>query len=68
MAFAVIPFGPEVDDLRRHATPLQLTDLPVAVLYVLAVAAVGIYGIVLGRLVVRLDLPAARRAALHAPR
>ena len=28
-------------------TPLQLTDLPVGVLYILAVASVGIYGIVL---------------------
>src|SRR5919199_4344914 len=48
IAFAVIPFGPTVripfTDIR---TPLQLTDLNVAVLYVLAVAAVGVYGIVL---------------------
>jgi NADH-quinone oxidoreductase subunit H len=49
MAFAVIPFGPEVTipftDTKTH---LQLTDLPVSVLYVLAVASIGIYGIVLG--------------------
>jgi len=46
MAFAVIPFGPQVSifGVRTH---LQLTDLPVAVLYILAVASVGIYGIVL---------------------
>ena len=31
----------------RQVTPLQLTDLPVAVLYILAVASIGIYGIVL---------------------
>ena len=30
-----------------HHTPLQLTDLPVAVLYVLAVTSIGVYGIVL---------------------
>jgi NADH-quinone oxidoreductase subunit H len=30
-----------------HDTPLQLTDLPVAVLYVLAVTSIGVYGIVL---------------------
>ena len=30
-----------------HRTPLQLTDLPVAVLYVLAVTSIGVYGIVL---------------------
>ncbi len=48
MAVAVIPFGPVVtvpfSDVR---TPLQLTDLPVGVLYILAIASVGIYGIVL---------------------
>ncbi len=46
MAFAVIPFGPRVW-IAGHETNLQLTDLPVAVLYILAVASVGIYGIVL---------------------
>jgi NADH-quinone oxidoreductase subunit H len=46
MAFAVIPFGPRVS-IAGHQTNLQLTDLPVAVLYILAVASVGIYGIVL---------------------
>lgn len=46
MAFAVIPFGPEVS-VFGHRTPLQLIDLPVAVLYILAVTAVGVYGIVL---------------------
>jgi NADH-quinone oxidoreductase subunit H len=46
MAFAVIPFGPGVSIFGHH-TALQLTDLPVAVLYVLAIASCGIYGIVL---------------------
>ena len=46
LAFAVMPFGPEVS-IAGHETHLQLTDLPVAVLYILAVASVGIYGIVL---------------------
>ncbi len=46
MAFAVIPMGPAVS-MFGHRTPLQLTDLPVAVLYILAVASVGVYGIVL---------------------
>ncbi len=45
-AFAVIPFGPEVS-VFGHRTPLQVTDLPVAVLLVLALSAVGVYGIVL---------------------
>ena len=47
LAFAVIPFGPEVS-IFGVVTPLQLTDFPVSVLYVLAVASIGIYGIVLG--------------------
>ena len=48
MAIAVIPFGPTVRvPFTDIYTPLQLTDLPVGVLYILAVASVGIYGIVL---------------------
>jgi NADH-quinone oxidoreductase subunit H len=46
MAFAVIPMGPAVS-VFSHRTPLQLTDLAVAVLYVLAVTSIGVYGIVL---------------------
>lgn len=46
MAFAVIPFGPTVS-MFGYQTPLQLTDFPVSVLYILAIASVGIYGIVL---------------------
>ncbi|MFF2074698.1 NADH-quinone oxidoreductase subunit NuoH [Kitasatospora sp. NPDC058162] len=49
MAFAVIPFGPPGNEVSIFGTrtPLQLTDFPVALLYVLATASVGIYGIVL---------------------
>jgi NADH-quinone oxidoreductase subunit H len=46
MAFAVIPMGGMVS-VFGHQTPLQLTDMPVAVLYVLAVTSIGVYGIVL---------------------
>ncbi|MGA9147524.1 MAG: NADH-quinone oxidoreductase subunit NuoH, partial [Candidatus Nanopelagicales bacterium] len=46
LAWAVIPFGPEVS-IFGHTTPLQLTDFPVAVLYILAIASIGIYGVVL---------------------
>ncbi|MFY9491377.1 MAG: NADH-quinone oxidoreductase subunit NuoH, partial [Mycobacterium sp.] len=46
LAFAVIPLGPVVS-VFDHQTPLQLTDLPVAVLYVLAITSIGVYGIVL---------------------
>jgi len=47
VTFAVIPFGPVVNFFGVE-TPLQLTDMPVAVLFVMAIASVGIYGIVLG--------------------
>ncbi len=47
VTFSVIPFGPEVSFFGVR-TPLQLTDMPVAVLFVMAVASIGIYGIVLG--------------------
>jgi NADH-quinone oxidoreductase subunit H len=46
LTFAIIPVGPVVSMFGHH-TPLQLTDLPVAVLFYLAMASVGVYGIVL---------------------
>ena len=46
VSFAIIPMGAMVS-MFGHRTPLQLTDTPVAVLLVLAVAGVGVYGIVL---------------------
>ena len=46
MSFAVIPITGEVS-LFGQKTAMQLTDLPVGVLYVLAIASVGVYGIVL---------------------
>ena len=46
LGFAVIPMGPVVS-IFGHRTPLQLTDLPVGVLYVLAITSIGVYGIVL---------------------
>ena len=49
ITFSVIPFGPVVDvPFTDLTTPLQLTDMPVAVLFVMAIASIGIYGIVLG--------------------
>ncbi|MFI5693911.1 NADH-quinone oxidoreductase subunit NuoH [Kribbella sp. NPDC051586] len=47
--WSVMPFGPTVrlpwSDIH---TQLQLTDMPVSVVFVLAMASIGIYGIVLG--------------------
>jgi NADH-quinone oxidoreductase subunit H len=46
LAFSVIPIGPEVS-IGGHHTVLQLTDSPIAVLFILAAASSAIYGIVL---------------------
>ncbi|WP_214409923.1 NADH-quinone oxidoreductase subunit NuoH [Sphaerisporangium fuscum] len=46
LSYSIIPFGPMVS-IFGVRTPLQLTDLPVAVLVVLAMASIGVYGIVL---------------------
>ena len=46
MAFAVIPLTGEVNFFGQR-TVMQLTDISVGVLYVLAIASVGVYGIVL---------------------
>ncbi|MEJ2888360.1 NADH-quinone oxidoreductase subunit NuoH [Actinomycetospora aeridis] len=46
VAWSVIPLGPEVS-IFGEQTALQLTDLPVGVLVVLACSSIGVYGIVL---------------------
>ena len=46
MSFAVIPITGPVNLFGRQ-TAMQLTDLPIGVLYVLAIASVGVYGIIL---------------------
>lgn len=46
LAFAVIPMTGIVN-LFGHKTAMQLTDIPVSVLYILAAASFGVYGIVL---------------------
>ncbi|MDX6200668.1 MAG: NADH-quinone oxidoreductase subunit [Frankiales bacterium] len=46
MAFAVIPVGGRVS-IFGHVTALQITDLPVAVLWILACSSFGVYGLVL---------------------
>ena len=47
IAFAVIPFGPEVN-LFGRPVPLYITDLNVGLLYIVSVASIGVYGIILG--------------------
>ena len=46
LSIAVIPFGPAVDVAGYH-TWMQLTDLNIGVLFVLAVSSMGVYGIAL---------------------
>ena len=46
LAFSVIPFGPRVS-VAGHHTALQLTDLPVGVLFILCCSSLGVFGIVL---------------------
>jgi NADH-quinone oxidoreductase subunit H len=45
-ALSVIPFGPEVSIFGHH-TALQVTDIPVAVLLILATSSIAVYGVVL---------------------
>jgi NADH-quinone oxidoreductase subunit H len=43
---AVVPFGPDIE-VGGYLVPQQITDLNVGMLYVLAMAGLGVYGIVL---------------------
>ena len=46
IVYAVIPFGPEVSLFGRKVS-LYITDINVGLLYIVAVASVGVYGIIL---------------------
>ena len=46
LAFAVIPFGPGFRAFG-HQVPFQITDLSVGVLWILAMASLAVYGVVL---------------------
>ena len=43
---AVIPFGPDLE-IGGYLIPMQITDLNIGILYILAMAGLGVYGIVL---------------------
>ena len=47
ITFAVIPFGPSVNLFGREV-PLYITDVNVGLLYIVSVASIGVYGIILG--------------------
>jgi NADH-quinone oxidoreductase subunit H len=46
-AFAVVPMGPSIT-VGGASIPLQIAELPVGVLYLLAASSLGVYGLVLG--------------------
>jgi NADH-quinone oxidoreductase subunit H len=46
LSISVIPFGPEIE-VAGYRTWMQLTDLNIGVLFVLAVSSMGVYGIAL---------------------
>jgi NADH-quinone oxidoreductase subunit H len=46
LAFAVIPFGTEVELFGRRV-PFQLADLNIGILWILAMASLAVYGVVL---------------------
>src|SRR5207244_2264119 len=46
LAFAVIPFGAGATIAGRHV-PFQITDLDVGILWILAMASLAVYGVVL---------------------
>jgi NADH-quinone oxidoreductase subunit H len=47
ISIAVIPFGPEIS-VGPIKTWMQLTDLRIGILFVLAVSSIGVYGVALG--------------------
>ena len=46
IVFAVIPFGPEVE-IFGHKVNLYITDINVGLLYIVSVASIGVYGLIL---------------------
>jgi NADH-quinone oxidoreductase subunit H len=46
LTFAVVPFGGEIS-IAGHRTQMQLADPPVGVLFLLAMSAVAVYGVML---------------------
>jgi NADH-quinone oxidoreductase subunit H len=47
ISIAVIPFGPQIT-IGPVTTWMQLTDLRIGILFVLAVSSIGVYGVALG--------------------
>ena len=48
LTIAVIPFAGKVTEVDEEPVYLSITDLDIGVLYVIAIAGLGIYGVILG--------------------
>ncbi|MCZ6680955.1 MAG: NADH-quinone oxidoreductase subunit NuoH [Candidatus Poribacteria bacterium] len=44
---AVVPFGSSIT-IAGHEIPLQISDINIGILYILAITSLGVYGVVLG--------------------
>ena len=62
IVYAVIPFGPVVNLFGRQVS-LYITDINVGLLYIVSVASVGVYGIILAGYASNSKYPAARQPA-----
>ena len=47
ITIAVVPFGSSITILG-HVIPLQIADINIGILYILAITSLGVYGVVLG--------------------
>jgi NADH-quinone oxidoreductase subunit H len=47
LPISVMPFGPEIE-VFGYRTEMQITDLHIGILFVLAISSVGVYGIAIG--------------------
>ncbi len=47
IAVAVVPFGDTIT-IAGHEIPLQIADINIGILYILAITSLGVYGVVIG--------------------
>lgn len=47
ITIAVVPFGSAIE-IAGHTIPLQIADINIGILYILAITSLGVYGVVLG--------------------
>lgn len=47
MLIAIVPFGNEIN-LYGRRIPLQIADIDIGIIYLLAIASIGVYGVIIG--------------------